>query len=828
MHRCVFLLAAMWAVCVVATALGAEGDAPPSISGWSQRGGAWLPDEPYTEGQPRATSLQQPFPKMRSLDSNPMTPEKVALGKLLFFDPIVSGENTISCAHCHHPDFGFADGRKLSMGFGGKGVGPDRSGGHELGRSAPSLWNAAYQKWQFWDGRADDLEDQAAGPITNEHEMGEKPENLEKELRAIPEYVELFQKAFGGGSAESAVTFPNVTRAIAAFERTLLSFNSKYDRYAAGDTTALDEHERNGFKLFRSLKTRCFECHNFPTFADDSFRVIGVPDNGPHDQGRAAVPGEGPDGAFKTTTLRNIEHTAPYMHNGAFNTLEEVIKFYAKGGGRGEPKPPQGMDDKIGKFDITDAEVADLVAFLKALSDTSLQPDPPARVPSGLPVVAVKTKASPAPAQLAAARAAAPTIESAAAAPAPLPAASAPTNRATAPAAAAQSRPAEPLGGYSDGNLRRPADPTAARLAAAGSTKVGAWSHASSVAATFRVRPGQTIQSAVDRCRPGDRVEIEPGVYRESVVVDTDGITLAGLERAGERPTLDGGGTLADAVQGSASDLTVEGLAIRNYVGNGIMVNKAQRVTFRNLVIANSGLYGVYPVECTGVMVEGCTVSGIRDAAIYVGSSREIVVRNNEVFNNVAGIEIENCTQAVVSNNSAHHNSTGILVFVLPNNPSKEGSDTRVINNRVWANNHPNFGQPGTIVANLPPGVGILVMAADRTEVTQNHVAENNSYGIAVLSLESARLPTKHKLDVEPHSDGTLVTANEYLGNGRQAHPLFVLLGAPGGDLLWDGTGQGNTWRESGKLTVYPKDLLGPSGPVTKAINPSPTAGGSK
>ncbi len=267
--------------------------------------------------------------------------------------------------------------------------------------AAPSLWNAAYSKWQFWDGRAEDLEEQAAGPITNAHEMGENPETLEKELRAIPEYVALFQKVFGG-DVEAAVTFPNVTRAIAAFERTLLAFNSPFDRYAAGDANALTAQQRNGMKLFRSLNTRCFECHNFPTFADDTFRIIGVPDKGPHDRGRAGVPGQGPDGAFKTPTLRNVALTAPYMHNGAFDTLEEVVKFYSKGGGRGEPNPQPGIDDKIGKFDISDAEVADLVEFLKALTDTSLQPDPPAKVPSGLPVVAVKTKAAPVPTVVAA------------------------------------------------------------------------------------------------------------------------------------------------------------------------------------------------------------------------------------------------------------------------------------------------------------------------------------------------------------------------------------------------------------------------------------------
>lgn len=784
------------ACCVVASVLvllttchAAEPAAgAPQIPGWLEANGTWQPAEPYLAGQPRATGLQSPFPPMRSLDTNPMTPQKVELGKLLFFDPILSGQNSISCAHCHHPDHGFSDGRKLSMGFKGTGVGPARSGGDVLARGAPSLWNAAYNKWQFWDGRANDLEAQAAGPMTNEHEMGEQSATLEKELRANAEYVALFQGAFGG-IPDEAVTFANTCRAVAAFERTLLSFNSPFDRYAAGDSTALNEQERRGMKLFRSLNTRCFECHNFPTFADDTFRIIGVPDNGPHDRGRASVPGEGPDGAFKTPSLRNIALTAPYMHNGAFATLEEVVKFYSKGGGRGEPNPVPGIDDKIGKFEITDAEVADLVAFLKALTDTSLQPDPPARVPSGLPVVAVSTKAVPAPPRQPA------TVPVAAAAPA-----------SGAPVAAART----PLTGYSSGNMHRIPGQLGAlarsRPPISGPRRPSA---SGRVAATFTVHPGQSIQAAIDRCQTGDRVEIEPGVYRQSLLVDKDGITLAGVHRAGERPVLDGGGTMADAVQASGSDFTIEGLTIRHYKGNGVMVSKADRIAFRDLVVDDTGLYGVYPVECRGVLVESCTVSGINDAAIYVGNSREIVVRNNEVFKNVAGIEVENCVGCVVTNNSAHHNSTGIMVFVLPNNPSKVGSDSRVVNNRVWANNHANFGKPGTIVANLPTGVGVLVMAADRTEVTQNWIAENDSYGIAVVGLGSAQLPSKHKLDVEPNSDHTMIFANHYQDNGRQPHPTFSqLLKAPGGDLFWDGSGTGNAWREGAQLKAFPEQLL--------------------
>jgi cytochrome c peroxidase len=788
-----------------------EGQRATEVPGWLQQNGAWRPAEPYVAGNPRATGLQSPFPAMRSLDKNPMTPEKVALGKLLFFDPILSGANTISCAHCHHPDHGFSDGRKLSMGFGGTGVGPERRDGDILARGSPSLWNAAYNKWQFWDGRADDLEAQAAGPITNEHEMGEKPEGLEKELRAVPEYVALFQKAFGGGPNE-ATSFANVTRAVAAFERTLLSFNSRFDRYAAGDLSALNEQERTGMKLFRSLNTRCFECHNFPTFADDTFRIIGVPEKGAHDRGRASVPNEGPDGAFKTPSLRNIALTAPYMHNGAFDTLEEVIKFYGKGGGRGEPNPPPGIDDKIGKFDITDAEVADLVAFLKALTDTSLQPDPPPRVPSGLPVVPVKTKATPAPPPISLASG----TRSAKASPG--------TSSVSQPnVASAAGEASAPLTGYSGGNMQRIPGPLVADSVAK-NNRLGP----GGVTATFTVGPGQSIQAAVDRCKPGDRVEIEPGVYHQSVVVDTDGITLIGLSRQGERPVLDGGGTLADAVQGSGTDFTIEGLTVRRYKGNGIMVSKAQRVVFRDLVVDDTGLYGVYPVQCTDVLVERCTVSGINDAAIYVGNSRDIVVRNNEVFNNVAGIEIENSVGCIVTNNSAHHNSTGILVFVLPNNPSKVGSDSRVINNRVWANNHKNFGKPGTIVANLPTGVGILVMAADRTDVTKNWVAENDSYGIAVVGLGSAQLPTQHKLDVEPNSDHTTIWANEYQSNGHRPHPTFTeLLKASGGDLFWDGSGSGNAWRESPELKAFPEHLLRPSNRTSPTSTKTSSIGGS-
>ncbi len=324
---------------------------------------------------------------------------------------------------------------------------------------------------------------------------------------------------------------------------------------------------------------------------------------------------------------------------------------------------------------------------------------------------------------------------------------------------AAQPAPATPVSsapliGFSSGNMHRIPSPA---MAPVGSRELMARAtNGATAAATFTVRPGQSIQAAIDRCQAGDRVEIEPGIYQQSLLIDRDGISVVGVVRRGERPVLDGGGVLADAVQASGNDLLITGLTLRNYKGNGIAVSKARGVVLRDLVVQATGLYGLYPVECIGVLVESCTVSGMCDAGVYVGSSREIVVRNNEVFHNVAGIEIENCVDAVVTNNSAHHNSTGILVFVLPNNPSKTGSDTRVVGNRAWANNHENFGKPGTTVANLPNGVGILVMAADRTDVTQNWIAENDSYGIVVVSLASAiaaKANARRRAQLGPHHD---------------------------------------------------------------------------
>lgn len=672
------------------------------------------------------SGLERPFPAMIVRADNQVTDLKVSLGRLLFFDPILSGENNISCATCHHPDLGFTDGRGQSMGKGGQGLGPERSGGAIVRRGSPSIWNAAYNHRQFWDGRAADLEEQALSPIKSEIEMAENPDTLVKELKGIPEYARLFDAAFGGDGG-SSISLDSAVKAIAAFERTLTANNTPFDRYVAGDREALTESQVRGFNVFRSGKTRCFECHGLPTFANPDFKIIGVPDLDAQqpDYGRAEI--EGGDGykrAFKVPTLRNVVLNAPYMHNGRFKTLEEVLNFYAKGGGPGMGLDTPNIDDKIRPYTITAQEKEDLIAFLFALTDESKLPEIPERVPSGLPV-----------------------------------------------APGLNNRARELVAKYNTGSAKKPVTDRGPQ--------------------TIEVNAGESIQAAVDRARPGDAIHVGPGTYHEQIAIDLDDITLRGVQAV-----LDGQNKLPDAVIATGSNFRIEGFEIRNYTGNGVAVQNARGPVFRDLVVDNTGRYGVYPVSCTGVTVERVTVTRVADAGIYVGQSRDIVVRDCEAYKNVTGIEIENSVNALVENNYVHNNTGGILVFLLPNNPSKLGRDCVVRGNRVIGNNHENFADPGAIVSNVPPGTGIMIMAADGTEVTANEIRGNNCYGVAIFSLSEV-FPKGTVFDVGAMPDNNWVHDNTYAENGRQIAGALKRAGLPGADLLWDGTGWSNRWDES-------------------------------
>jgi cytochrome c peroxidase len=767
--------------------------------------GALVPNPPPYDPNNPDTGLQKAFPtEIVQPADNPTTPEKVELGKLLFFDPILSDDNTLSCAHCHHPHLGFSDGLPRSRGRGGKGAGRERTGGIELTRGAPSLWNTVYNHRQFWDGRAAHLEEQARMVITTPEEVNADPAELVRELKAIPEYRALFDKAFGGKDGE-AITFKNITYAIAAFQRTLVSFNSRFDRYAAGDGSALSPQEKRGLKLFLSPKTRCNECHGIPTFANRDFKVIGVPDpkDGPADVAKPEAErgrGGGPNGAFKIPTLRNIALTAPYMHNGAFETLEEVLDFYSGGGGRGLGLDVPLQDDKIRKFALTPQEKADLIAFLLALTDESALPQVPKRVPSGLPVVQPQVPRLPTRLNLNSPE---------------LRRIQQMQRRAENNKPALAPTPTLPVNG--EGVAPTPTRPPSGEGVVppplTGEVRRGAEyrmrsTHSPSSARIVEVRPGESIQEAVDKAGRNGVVRIYPGTYHENVLVIHHGVTIEGVIRNGKRPVLDGRNLLPDAISGLGNDFKVMNLEIRNYQGNGVVVHKARNVVYRNLILHNTGLYGVYPIECDGVLVEDCKVSGARDAGIYVGQSRNIVVRRNEAFQNVTGIEIENCVNAIVEDNYVHNNTGGILVFLLPFNPSKVQDGCIVRRNRVINNNTPNFADPEAIVSNVLKGTGIMLLAADNTEVYENEIVGNGTFGIMTIGLRQI-FPAPTPLDVDPNPDGNRIYNNILRDNGKDPDERLKRFGVPPVDLLWDMTGKGNTWNQP-DATRFPPAL--PSG----------------
>lgn len=308
------------------------------------------------------------------------TPRQTDLGRYLFFDPALSRDATVSCASCHHPDKGFADGRGRSVGIDGQ----------VLKRSAPTLWNVAFLNSFFWDGRANSLEEQMQGPLYDSHEMGNDPVNLLATLNGIPLYRELFAQTYPEAFREAGaqIQLDQIYQAIAAFQVSLVSLNSRYDQYAHGYADALTEPEKEGMNVWRSFVARCAECHTPPLFTNQQIAVLGTPepDGMPFDPG-AEIPMSEPSqrGGFKVPTLRNIELTAPYMHSGRFASLREAVAFYT--GGRGHAVP-EGEELKIHwhiwEPNLTDHELDRLVDFMKTLTDESFKPEQPSSVPSGL------------------------------------------------------------------------------------------------------------------------------------------------------------------------------------------------------------------------------------------------------------------------------------------------------------------------------------------------------------------------------------------------------------------------------------------------------------
>lgn len=320
------------------------------------------------------------------------SPEEIDLGRYLFYDPLLSGTHRLSCAQCHSPDLGFADGRPRSIVPGGAHGGPTASRDIELPRSAPTLWNVGFLKNLFWDGRTHSLEEQARGPLFSANEMATTKKQLERDLNKQRHYRRLFAQAFQLDATEK-ITVDMITRALAAFETTLITVNAPYDRYAHGDEDALTDQQKRGYAIFRSVTLGCSECHTPPLFTNDEIEVTGVPNAPtlPFDAGAETASKEPLlRGGFRTPTLRNIALTAPYMHAGQFATLNDVVRFYNDLAGHAAPIGEHLTIDwrmTLRRPVLGENDISDLVAFLRALTDESLIPPIPDRVPSGLNVV---------------------------------------------------------------------------------------------------------------------------------------------------------------------------------------------------------------------------------------------------------------------------------------------------------------------------------------------------------------------------------------------------------------------------------------------------------
>lgn len=288
------------------------------------------------------------------------TPAKIELGKRLFFDPRLSRDNTISCASCHNPALGFSNGERVATGIRAQ-VGR---------RNPPSLYNVVYRTQFFWDGRTASLEEQVLEPIQNPIEMAEDIGRVVAKLNAVPEYVQAFRDVFG-----TPATADGLAQTIAAFERTIVSNHSAWDRFMAGDETALSQSAQRGVRVFDE-KAKCVTCHNGPNFTDNQFHALGLPigPDFPADPGRYAVTlNDGDLEAFRTPSLRNVADTAPYMHNGIFRTLEETLDFYVKAEGH-----PAHRHPLITPLDLlTEQDKKDLLEFLRSLSGAPLNVTPP-------------------------------------------------------------------------------------------------------------------------------------------------------------------------------------------------------------------------------------------------------------------------------------------------------------------------------------------------------------------------------------------------------------------------------------------------------------------
>ena len=312
----------------------------------------------------------------------------------------------------------------------------------------------------------------------------------------------------------------------------------------------------------------------------------------------------------------------------------------------------------------------------------------------------------------------------------------------------------------------------------------------------IEVRDGEFIQAAVAQARSGDLIRVYPGTYKETVYIDKENISLQGVIQEGKWPTLNGEKELNDAFLYSGNGILIENFKIVNYKGNGVMGQAGNNFVIRNNWVLDAGVYGIFPEFGKNGLIEHNILTGIEDAAIYVGMCDNVDVRHNEVYGNVAGIEIENSRHVLVENNHSYNNTGGILIFITPGLPIKTCYDVIVRNNFVNDNNHVNFGAPGSLVAGIPSGTGILVMAADQVTIENNIITGNNNAGITVTDLAYGA-NTANDPEVEPNPDRLVILDNIMIDNGNSPVGelkalMMTKLSTRGPDIVAVGGGAGS------------------------------------
>lgn len=285
------------------------------------------------------------------------------------------------------------------------------------------------------------------------------------------------------------------------------------------------------------------------------------------------------------------------------------------------------------------------------------------------------------------------------------------------------------------------------------------------------VKDGESIQDAVAAAKPGAVIKVMPGTYKETVYIDKDNITLSGVIEAGEYPILEGEGVRNDAVLYSGNGVTIENFYITHYKGNGIMGQAGNNFIIRNNIVVDTGVYGIFPQLGKNGLVSHNIISGIEDAAIYVGMSENVDVVYNQVFESVAGIEIENSRHSLVEANFVYDNTGGILAFITPGLPIKTCGDVIIRNNFVVDNNHENFAIPGSLVSNIPPGTGMLIMACDDVVIEGNIITGNDSAGIIFTDFSLASNAAMDP-DSDPNPNRPKILNNVMRNNGENPVPM--------------------------------------------------------